>query len=199
MGVFPRPRAIARVSCSATAKLFLVRVQLVTPTSRADEGSSLSCEGWSLLARPSLSRMPGIGRSWWRWSPRGARVPEGDGQCRAWAGTCLGARDAPHWDCTLHLTAGLEGVTSPDDSGRAAPEAAGVIHTDLPGRGFTGTVVSFDDLVAAGSMQNAKAKAAVRLEGKDHADGRRRRSPGLQQSTEGHAVGPMPSRSAARV
>ncbi len=51
--------------------------------------------------------------------------------------------------------------------------AAGVIHTDFQ-RGFIkAEVVSFDDLVAAGSMNAAKAAGRVRIEGKDYvmADG----------------------------
>ena len=52
--------------------------------------------------------------------------------------------------------------------GATAPEAAGVIHTDFQ-RGFIrAEVVSFDDLIAAGSMQAAKAAGRVRLEGKDY-------------------------------
>jgi hypothetical protein len=54
-----------------------------------------------------------------------------------------------------------------------APEAAGVIHTDFQ-RGFIkAEVVSYDDLVAAGSMAAAKAAGKVRMEGKDYvmADG----------------------------
>ena len=57
--------------------------------------------------------------------------------------------------------------------GASAPEAAGVIHTDFQ-RGFIkAEVVSFDDLVAAGSMAEAKARGRVRIEGKDYvmADG----------------------------
>jgi hypothetical protein len=57
--------------------------------------------------------------------------------------------------------------------GATAPEAAGVIHTDFQ-RGFIkAEVVSFDDLTAAGSMAEAKAKGRVRMEGKDYvmADG----------------------------
>jgi GTP-binding protein YchF len=57
--------------------------------------------------------------------------------------------------------------------GATAPQAAGVIHTDFE-RGFIkAEVVSFDDLVAAGSMAEAKAKGKVRIEGKDYvmADG----------------------------
>jgi GTP-binding protein YchF len=57
--------------------------------------------------------------------------------------------------------------------GWTAPQAAGVIHTDFQ-RGFIkAEVVSFDDLVAAGSMAEAKARGRVRIEGKDYvmADG----------------------------
>ncbi|MFC3997124.1 redox-regulated ATPase YchF [Nocardiopsis sediminis] len=57
--------------------------------------------------------------------------------------------------------------------GATAPEAAGVIHTDFQ-RGFIkAEVVSFDDLVAAGSPQAAKAAGKARIEGKDYvmADG----------------------------
>jgi ribosome-binding ATPase len=54
-----------------------------------------------------------------------------------------------------------------------APEAAGVIHSDFQKGFIRAEVVSFDDLVAAGSMQNARARGKVRLEGKDYvmADG----------------------------
>ena len=57
--------------------------------------------------------------------------------------------------------------------GATAPDAAGVIHTDFQ-RGFIkAEVVSYDALVAAGSMAEAKAKGQVRIEGKDYvmADG----------------------------
>lgn len=52
--------------------------------------------------------------------------------------------------------------------GARAPEAAGVIHTDLE-RGFIrAEVISYDDLVGAGSMEQAKAKGQIRVEGKDY-------------------------------
>lgn len=52
--------------------------------------------------------------------------------------------------------------------GATAPEAAGVIHTDFQ-RGFIkAEIVSFDDLIAAGSMADAKAAGKVRMEGKDY-------------------------------
>ncbi|MGZ4458649.1 MAG: redox-regulated ATPase YchF [Nocardioidaceae bacterium] len=57
--------------------------------------------------------------------------------------------------------------------GATAPEAAGVIHTDFQ-RGFIkAEIVSYDDLMEAGSMNAAKAAGKVRMEGKDYvmADG----------------------------
>jgi len=52
--------------------------------------------------------------------------------------------------------------------GATAPEAAGVIHTDFQ-RGFIkAEIVSYDDLVAAGSMTAAKSAGKVRMEGKDY-------------------------------
>jgi ribosome-binding ATPase len=52
--------------------------------------------------------------------------------------------------------------------GATAPEAAGVIHSDFQ-RGFIkAEVISYDDLVAAGSMAAAKAAGKVRMEGKDY-------------------------------
>jgi len=52
--------------------------------------------------------------------------------------------------------------------GATAPQAAGVIHTDFE-RGFIkAEIVSFDQLLEAGSMAEAKAKGWVRMEGKDY-------------------------------
>ncbi|MSZ78213.1 MAG: redox-regulated ATPase YchF, partial [Actinobacteria bacterium] len=52
--------------------------------------------------------------------------------------------------------------------GATAPEAAGVIHTDFQ-RGFIkAEIVSFDDLMAAGTMLKAKEAGKVRIEGKDY-------------------------------
>jgi len=52
--------------------------------------------------------------------------------------------------------------------GATAPEAAGEIHTDFQ-RGFIkAEIVSFDDLMDAGTMQAAKAAGKVRMEGKDY-------------------------------
>ncbi|MEU6041828.1 redox-regulated ATPase YchF [Actinomadura sp. NPDC047616] len=52
--------------------------------------------------------------------------------------------------------------------GATAPEAAGVIHTDFQ-RGFIkAEIVSYDDLVAEGSMVAARNAGKVRMEGKDY-------------------------------
>ena len=57
--------------------------------------------------------------------------------------------------------------------GDTAPLAAGVIHTDFQKGFIKAEIVSFDDLIAAGSMAEAKAKGKVRMEGKEYvmADG----------------------------
>ena len=68
-----------------------------------------------------------------------------------------------------YLTAGPKEARAWTIPQRAtAPEAAGVIHTDFQKGFIKAEVVSFDDLVAAGSMAEAKAKGKVRIEGKDY-------------------------------
>jgi len=53
-------------------------------------------------------------------------------------------------------------------AGDTAPEAAGVIHTDFQ-RGFIkAEIVSYEDLVAAGSLAAARAAGRARIEGKDY-------------------------------
>jgi GTP-binding protein YchF len=53
-------------------------------------------------------------------------------------------------------------------AGATAPEAAGAIHTDFQ-RGFIkAEIVSFDDLMAAGSIAAARALGKARIEGKDY-------------------------------
>lgn len=68
-----------------------------------------------------------------------------------------------------YLTAGEDEVrawTIP--KGATAPQAAGVIHGDFE-RGFIAAqVIDFDDLIAAGSEQAAKAVGKVRTEGKTY-------------------------------
>jgi hypothetical protein len=52
--------------------------------------------------------------------------------------------------------------------GMTAPQAAGKIHTDFE-RGFIkAEIVSYDDLIELGSMNAAKEKGLVRLEGKEY-------------------------------
>jgi ribosome-binding ATPase YchF (GTP1/OBG family) len=53
-------------------------------------------------------------------------------------------------------------------AGDTAPRAAGVIHTDFE-RGFIkAEVISFDDLMEAGSVAAARTAGKVRMEGKDY-------------------------------
>lgn len=57
--------------------------------------------------------------------------------------------------------------------GATAPEAAGVIHTDFQKGFIKAEIISYDDLVAAGSIAAARAAGKARIEGKDYvmADG----------------------------
>lgn len=52
--------------------------------------------------------------------------------------------------------------------GDTAPQAAGVIHTDFQKGFIKAEIVSFDELVAAGSIAEARAKGRVRMEGKEY-------------------------------
>ena len=53
-------------------------------------------------------------------------------------------------------------------NGDTAPAAAGVIHTDFQKGFIKAEVISFSDLVDAGSMVEARARGKVRMEGKDY-------------------------------
>ena len=67
------------------------------------------------------------------------------------------------------LTAGEQEVRAwTIKKGTKAPKAAGKIHSDIE-RGFIrAEIVSYDDLIREGSMNAAKEKGLVRLEGKDY-------------------------------
>jgi len=52
--------------------------------------------------------------------------------------------------------------------GDTAPKAAGVIHTDFEKGFIKAEVVSYEDLIEAGSMAAAKAAGKVRMEGKEY-------------------------------
>ena len=68
-----------------------------------------------------------------------------------------------------YLTAGPKEVRALTiHKGDTAPMAAGVIHTDFQKGFIKAEIVSYDDLIAAGSMAEAKAKGKVRMEGKDY-------------------------------
>ncbi len=68
-----------------------------------------------------------------------------------------------------YFTAGVQEVRAwTFKKGIKAPQAAGIIHTDFE-RGFIrAEVVSYEDLVDAGSMTVAKERGKVRLEGKEY-------------------------------
>jgi hypothetical protein len=53
-------------------------------------------------------------------------------------------------------------------TGALAPEAAGVIHSDLQKGFIRAEVVSYDDLISFGGMNEVKAKGKLRLEGKEY-------------------------------
>jgi len=67
-------------------------------------------------------------------------------------------------------------LTTGDDETRAwevrrgarAPEAAGVIHTDLSKGFIRAEVIGYDELVTLGSMEKAKTAGKIRVEGKDY-------------------------------
>ncbi|MDM7891147.1 redox-regulated ATPase YchF [Curtobacterium caseinilyticum] len=52
--------------------------------------------------------------------------------------------------------------------GWKAPQAAGVIHTDFEKGFIKAEVISFEDLMAAGSIAEARAHGKARIEGKDY-------------------------------
>ncbi|WP_030903276.1 redox-regulated ATPase YchF [Streptomyces sp. NRRL F-5126] len=52
--------------------------------------------------------------------------------------------------------------------GATAPEAAGVIHTDFQKGFIKAEVISYDDLLATGSVADARAAGKARMEGKDY-------------------------------
>lgn len=68
-----------------------------------------------------------------------------------------------------YLTAGVQEVRAwTIRKGATAPQAAGVIHGDFE-RGFIAAqIIDFNDLIAAGSEQAAKAAGKVRTEGKTY-------------------------------
>lgn len=68
-----------------------------------------------------------------------------------------------------YLTAGPKEVRAwTIKKSSTAPQAAGVIHTDFK-RGFiAASVVSYNDLITAGSEAEAKAQGKIRTEGKDY-------------------------------
>ena len=52
--------------------------------------------------------------------------------------------------------------------GTKAPQAAGKIHTDFEKGFIKAEVVKYNDLIEAGSYNNAREKGKVRIEGKEY-------------------------------
>ncbi|MEX0427633.1 redox-regulated ATPase YchF [Nocardioides sp. DS6] len=68
-----------------------------------------------------------------------------------------------------YLTAGPKEVHAWEiKKGATAPEAAGVIHTDFQKGFIKAEIVSYDDLMAAGTVAKARELGKVRMEGKDY-------------------------------
>ena len=68
-----------------------------------------------------------------------------------------------------YLTAGVTEVRAwTIIKGTKAPQAAGKIHTDFEKGFIKAEVVSYEDLVSAGSYVAAKEAGKVRIEGKDY-------------------------------
>lgn len=68
-----------------------------------------------------------------------------------------------------YLTAGKQEVRAwTITKGTKAPQAAGKIHSDFEKGFIRAEIVSFDELMACGSMAAAKEKGLVRSEGKDY-------------------------------
>ena len=94
---------------------------------------------WSLSARPNVG--------WMRWRGRVFT------HCSLQTFLTAGPKESRAW--TIH-------------QGDTAPKAAGVIHTDFEKGFIKAEIVSYDDLIEAGSMAAAKAAGKVRIEGKDY-------------------------------
>ncbi len=68
-----------------------------------------------------------------------------------------------------YLTAGKQEVRAwTITKGTKAPQAAGKIHSDFEKGFIRAEIVSFDELMACGSMAAAREKGLVRSEGKDY-------------------------------
>jgi len=68
-----------------------------------------------------------------------------------------------------YLTAGPKDIRAwTVRQGATAPEAAGVIHTDFQKGFIKAEIVSYEDLIATGTLVAARAAGKARLEGKDY-------------------------------
>src|SRR5690606_41698383 len=87
----------------------------------------------------------------------------------AWGLDQLARVGFDHLGVQTYLTGGpKEAAAWTIGKGWKAPQAAGVIHTDFEKGFIKAEVISFDDLVAAGSIAEARARGRARIEGKDY-------------------------------
>ncbi|MGB2706058.1 MAG: DUF933 domain-containing protein [Candidatus Omnitrophota bacterium] len=69
---------------------------------------------------------------------------------------------------TFFTVKGNESKAWPVKMGTSAIEAAGRVHSDIQKGFIKAEVINFDDLASCGSMQAAKKKALLKLEGKEY-------------------------------
>jgi hypothetical protein len=147
--------------------LFLLTAKPLFRVANVDEGDSL--EDRDIAGQPALALCASVEADIARMAPEeradflemeGLAEPAVDRVIRAGYGL-LGLE--------TFLTAGeKESRAWTIRAGALAPEAAGVIHSDFQ-RGFIkAEVVHYDDLIAAGSMHEARAHGKVRQEGKTY-------------------------------
>ena len=168
--------SLVRELSPADREALHLRLQLRRRRARPTRTSSSGCATWS--RRPRRSSSTPSSRPSWSSSATTTRR----GRCsRRWASTspastCWPASASTPSGLQTYLTAGpKESRAWTIPKGATAPEAAGVIHTDFQ-RGFIkAEIVSYDDLVAAGSMAAAKAGRQGPHGGQGLRDGRRRR------------------------
>ncbi|UCD54749.1 MAG: redox-regulated ATPase YchF [Candidatus Omnitrophota bacterium] len=69
---------------------------------------------------------------------------------------------------TFFTVKGSQTKAWPVKNGTTAIEAAGKIHSDIQKGFIKAETINFDDLIACGSMQGARKKALLKLEGKEY-------------------------------
>lgn len=140
-----------------------------------DEGAATAAEQAATLAKTVHPDAEGLAVPARLEAEVGGMAPEEAAELLAEFGVTTGALPLVV-ESAYRMLGLLTFLTAGEDESRAwevrrgsrAPEAAGAIHSDLQ-RGFIrAEVVGYDDLVAAGSWDAAKAAGKLRVEGKDY-------------------------------